>query len=118
MSKSHEPAPRAPDDAALAWELAAAARSYLGRVDADRIHVAIGLGETFTAIDALITAIALDRIPLTDDLITTVYSWLDCYAGQDAEPRLRLLVADVNTSSAQPLPALHESSEPRQRTPG
>jgi hypothetical protein len=45
----------------LAWELAAAAHPHLSRVDADRIYTALGIGETFAAIDALITAIARDR---------------------------------------------------------
>ena len=85
----------APDDATLAWELAAAARPHLGRFEADRIYIAIGIGETFAAIDTLITAIARDRIALGEDLLATTSTWLDCYLGQDAEPRLRQLVAEV-----------------------
>ena len=93
------PVRQAPDDAALAWELAANARPYLSRVDADRIYITLGIGETFAAIEALITAIAGNRVSLNDDLLATTASWLDCYLGQDAEPRLRRLLAEVVTTA-------------------
>lgn len=93
--------PKAPDDSALAWELAATAHPYLSRVDADRIYIALGIGETFDAIDALITAIARNHIPLRDDLVATTATWLDCYLGQNAEPRLRQLLAEVRTGPGQ-----------------
>lgn len=83
------PLRRAPDDDAVAWELAAAPHPHLSRAEADRIYIAIGVGDVFEAIDALLTAIARDRIPLSHDLVATVASWLDCYRGQDAEARLR-----------------------------
>jgi hypothetical protein len=98
-----------PDDAALAWELAAAAHPHLSRADADRIYIALGIGETFAAIDALITTIARDRITLGEDLVATVASWLDCYLGQDAEPRLRQRIAEVKTCPPQQISAAKES---------
>jgi hypothetical protein len=107
---SKSPTTRAPDDDALAWALASAARPHLTRRESDRIYIAIGVGDTFAAIDDLITAIARVRIPLSDDLVATVTAWLDCYVGQDAEPRLRQLIAEVKTSPPQQLPeadALH-----------
>jgi hypothetical protein len=104
--------PKAPDDDALAFELAAAARPHLSRVDADRFYIAIGVGDTFEAIDALITAIARDRIPLGRDVVATVATWLDCYRGQDAEPRLRQLLADVKDSPPQHLSAFERRCGP------
>jgi hypothetical protein len=92
---------QSPDDVALAWELAATARPYLSRVDADRIYITLGIGETFTAIDALITAIARNHIPLSDDLVATTANWLDCYLGQDVEPRLRHLLIEVIAAASQ-----------------
>ena len=104
MSKpSNAPVRKAPDDAALAWELAATAHPYLSRVDADRIYIALGIGETFDAIDALITAIARNHIPLSDDLAATTTTWLDCYLGHNAEPRLRQLLTEVTTDPLEPL---------------
>ena len=106
MSKPNRtPVRKAPDDYALAWKLAAAARPHLSRPDADRIYIAIGIGETYTAIDALLTAIVRDRIPLGDDLVATVATWLDRYRGQDTEPRLRHLLAQVKTSAPQRISA-------------
>lgn len=94
------PAAKVPDDTALAWELVAAARPHMARAEADQVHIAIGIGETFAAIDVLITAIARDRIAIGEDLLATVGTWLGCYLGQDAEPRLRQLLADVARASA------------------
>jgi hypothetical protein len=95
------PARRTPDDNALAWALASVATPHLTRRESDRIYIAIGVGETFAAIHDLITAIARGRIPLSDDLVATVTTWLDCYAGQDAESRLRQLIAEVKTRPPQ-----------------
>jgi hypothetical protein len=88
---------KAPNANALAWELVAAARSHLSRVEADPIYIAIGIGETFDAIDALITAIVRQRIPVGVTLAATVTAWLDFHVGQDAEPRLRQLISEMNT---------------------
>lgn len=105
---SRAPAPKAPDDVALAWELAATAHPYLSRVDADRIYIALGISETFAAIDTLLTAIVQNRIPLSDDLVATVLTWLDGYVGQTAEPRLRELLDDVKTNMPQQISAVSE----------
>lgn len=105
---SNAPMRRAPDDDAVAWELAAAAHPHLSRIDADRIYIAIGVCDTFEAIDALLTALARDRIPLDHDVVATVASWLDCYCGQDAEVRLRHLLADVESNPPQRVPAFEE----------
>jgi hypothetical protein len=92
------PSTRPLNDAALAWELAAAAHPHLSRCEADRIYIAIGIGDAFDAIDALITAITRDRIRLGDDLVAAVLTWLDRYVGQPFEPRLRRLISEVQTS--------------------
>lgn len=110
------PLRKAPDDAALAWELAAIARPHLGRVDADRIYITLGIGETFAAIEALITAIACNDVPLDDELVAATASWLDCYLGQGAEPRLRHLLTEVIASaSPQNTPAAGERTGPGPR---
>ena len=107
------PVRQAPDDAALAWELAATARPYLSRIDADRIYITLGIGETFAAIEALITAIACNDIPLDDELMAATASWLDCYHGQGAEPRLRQLLTEVIEPAPQPnTPAAGERTGP------
>jgi hypothetical protein len=99
-----------PDDGALAFELAAAARPHLSRADADRIYIAIGVGETYAAIAALLAVIARNQIRLGEDLGAVLAGWLDCYRGQDAQPRLRKLLAEVKHSSSQPMPAFQDGS--------
>ena len=109
MSKPRKaPVRRAPDDDRVAWELAAVARPHLSRSDADRIYIAIGIGDTFEAIDALITTITRNRIPLRHDLVAPVAAWLDCYRGRDAEPRLRQLLAEVKLHLPQQVSAFEE----------
>ena len=94
---------------ALAWELAATARPHLSRVDADRIFIPLGIGETFAAIDALITVIAQNQIPLSEDQVAVTVAWLNRYLGQGAEPRLRHLLTSVMTVAFQQVPAAHEA---------
>jgi len=103
---SRVPAKSAPDDAALAWALAATAHPHLSRIDADPIYIALGIGETFAAIDALLTVLARNHIPLSAELGATAASWLDCYLGQDAEPRLRQLLAEIKAVSPQQISAV------------
>jgi hypothetical protein len=90
------PTPLAPDDTKLAWALADAARPYLSAPEQSAIHISIGVGETFAAIDGLVTAVARERLPLDAELVGTVTAWLDCYVGQEAEPRLREHLADIS----------------------
>ncbi len=103
QSRTSQPQP--PNDDSLAWELAAAMRPYLNSHDAHRIYIAIGIGETFEAIDMLITLSARDRIALGEDVVAAVHNWLDCYQGQDAEPRLRQLVSVVGTYTSKQISA-------------
>jgi hypothetical protein len=98
----------APDDDAVAWKLAAAAHPHLSRVDADRIYIAIGVGDIFEAIDALLTAIARAGIAVDDDVVATVAIWLNCYRGQDDEVRLRHLLAEVKSKPPQRVPAFEK----------
>lgn len=103
---SKEPNRKPSDDDALAWALVAAASSHLSRSEADRIHICIGVDETFTAIDDLITAIVRNQILLPKDLVAGLVAWLDCYHGQPDEPRLRELLAEVTTVSLQQMSPL------------
>jgi hypothetical protein len=40
-------------------------------------------------------AVARERVHLDRELLATLTVWLDCYVGQDAEPRLRTLLDDI-----------------------
>lgn len=83
------------DGTALAWKLATAVRPHISTAQAHDIHIAIGIGEIFDAIDVLITVLTRQQIALDPTLIITANSWLDRYLGQPAEPRLRALLAEM-----------------------
>ncbi|WP_157681620.1 hypothetical protein [Mycobacterium sp. JS623] len=96
-SGAHKPTQRPvlPDDTKLAWELADTARNHLSAAETSSVHIAIGLGDQFAAIDLLLTVIAREQVHADADLMATVTAWLDCYRGHDDEPRLRDLLAGV-----------------------
>lgn len=91
------------DETKLAWALAQAAQPHLDVVDRNNIYVAIGIGETFSAIHFLIAALAGKGVALRTDVVVTFTAWLDAYVGHDEEPRLRTLINQVKTyASDQP----------------
>ncbi|MCG5433338.1 hypothetical protein LV457_13735 [Mycobacterium sp. MYCO198283] len=100
----------ASDDHALAWALTAAVRPHLSRIERDRIHVSIGVDETFSAIGELITAIVRNHVPLEHDLMADIATWLDCYRGQADEPRLRNLLAKIKSSPLQQMTSSKQRS--------
>lgn len=57
--------------------------------------MAIAVGETFAVIPDLITSAADKRITLSADLVRRCGSWLDAYAGHEAERHLRGLLEHV-----------------------
>jgi hypothetical protein len=64
-------------------------------VESSAVHIAIAVGEQFAAIDILVSAIARERVHLDAEVLATLTAWLDCYVGQNAEPRLRALLLDI-----------------------
>ncbi len=79
-------------EANLAWALALAAKPSLDVAERNALFVAIGAGETFGVIRALVKWVAIQRIPVEPDLVRQCVSWLDGYAGHDDERCLRRLV--------------------------
>ena len=57
------------DETDLAWALAQVADAYLGPVERNDVYIAIGLGETYQAVAALIAVIVRHRIALPSDLV-------------------------------------------------
>jgi hypothetical protein len=88
----------------LAWALADAARPYLCAVERNYVYVAIGAGETFTAIRQLFKSVAVKRIPLRADLVQRCTMWLDAYVGHEQERYLRRLIDDCVIPYRIPVP--------------
>jgi hypothetical protein len=82
-------------EADLAWALALAAKPFLDVAERTDMFVAIGAGETFAVVRALVKWVAIQRIPVEPDLVRQCVSWLDGYAGRDDEPYLRRLIEGV-----------------------
>lgn len=82
-------------EANLAWALALAAKPHLNVVERNGLFVAIGAGETFTVVRALVKWFAIKRISVEPDLVRQCVSWLDAYVGHEDERYLRRLVDDV-----------------------
>src|ERR1700758_2186240 len=76
----------------LAWALADAVKPYLCVAERNDVYVAIGAGETFTAIRQLLKSVAMNRIPLRRDLLQRCTTWLDTYVGHEEERYLRRLI--------------------------
>jgi len=83
-------------EADLAWGLALAAKPCLDAVERNDIFVAIGAGDTFTAIGKLLKSVAIKRIPLGPDLVRRCMLWLLAYAGHEDERHLRRLIEGVS----------------------
>jgi hypothetical protein len=97
------------NEAKLAWALAQAAHPYLTGIERHDVYVAIGGGETFSAIRCLLTAVVRARQALPRDLLMKFEEWLDAYVGSDDEPDLRKLISLVKSHP------LDESSVPEAR---
>ncbi len=85
------------NEAELAWALARAANPYLTATERNDVYVALGGGETFSAIGRLIAAVVRARQALPQDLLMTFGRWLDAYVGSDDEPYLRELIGLVKS---------------------
>jgi hypothetical protein len=81
-------------EANVAWALADAVKPYLCAAERNDVYVAIGAGETFTAIRQLLKSVAMNRIPLRPDLLHRCTTWLDTYVGHEEEWYLRRLIED------------------------
>jgi hypothetical protein len=80
------------DEANLAWALAQAVKPQLNVGERNYVFVAIGAGDMFAAIRALLKWVALKRIPVAPDLARRCVSWLDAYVGHEDEQYLRRLI--------------------------
>jgi hypothetical protein len=95
----------------LAWALADIADPQCRCAERHNIYVAIGVGDTFSAIRALVMVIVREGLALPVDLVAALPSWLDAHSHNESEPHLRGLVAMLKCR-----PPGHPSPpEPRRR---
>ena len=69
-----------------------AAKPHMSAGERNYVFVAIGAGDTFTAIRSLINLIGAKRIPLNPQLVQLCAAWLRGYAFHDEHENLRRVV--------------------------
>lgn len=87
------------DEAELAWDLAQFVDPYLRGAERNDIYIAIGVGETFWAIQTLITAAVRTGLLLPRELIVGCTDLLAVYVGNDHEPYIRQLIGQMQRST-------------------
>ena len=98
-------------DQDLAWALADIADPQCRCEERHYIYVAIGVGDTFSAIRALVMVIVREGLSLPLDLVAELPSWLNAHSHNESEPHLRALVAMLKCRP----PSLPSPPEPRRR---
>jgi hypothetical protein len=79
-------------EAKLAWALADAASACFTEADHLGIYAALGAGETYSAIVRALSVAARSQFSLPAKLIHELRTWVDGYAGNAHEPRIRNLL--------------------------
>ena len=81
----------------LAWSLADAASTCFTEADHISVYTVLGAGESFSAIIRTLAIAARSRYPLPAKLVSELATWLDGYAGNENEPRIRRLLEAYTT---------------------
>jgi hypothetical protein len=80
------------EETSLAWTLADLARPRLSVSERSRVFLAVGAGDTFSAIRMLLKLLSAKQIPLRADLARRLTTWLGAYANHQEEQNLRRLI--------------------------
>jgi hypothetical protein len=84
----------------LAWDLAIAMAARLDRSNRNRLFARLGAGETYSAIEELLTRAAHTGYPVSKVLADDIGRWLNGYTGTQCEPRLRVIVAQLRVAES------------------
>jgi hypothetical protein len=76
-------------EAKLAWALADAASVCFTEADHLAVYTALGAGESYSAIARTLAIAVRSRYSLPAGLVKELTTWLDGYAGNEYEPRIR-----------------------------
>jgi hypothetical protein len=72
----------------LTWALAEIAHPHIRAAERNANYVAIGAGDTFSAICSLVTVIVREGLSPPCDLVDAVPRWLNAHSHSESEPRL------------------------------
>ena len=76
----------------LAWDLAEIAGFHIPEPDRTAVFTAIGAGDCYTAIDALLETIVQVSVPVPPSLVARIGDWLYAYIDHAEAPRLYELI--------------------------
>jgi hypothetical protein len=76
----------------LAWDLAEIAGFHIPEPDRTAVFTAIGAGDCYTAIDALLQTIVQASVPVPPSLVARIGDWLNAYIDHAEAPRLYELI--------------------------
>ena len=79
----------------LAWELAEIAGFHIPEPDRSAVFTAIGAGDCYTAIDALLETIVQASVPVPPSLVARIGDWLNAYIHHAEAPRLHELIKAI-----------------------
>jgi hypothetical protein len=83
-------------EADLAWRLALAVKPHLDTVERNDIFVALGAGDTFSAMRRLLKLVAVNKICIGPELARECISWLEGHVQHDGEYFRRLIASLVS----------------------
>jgi hypothetical protein len=76
----------------LAWDLAEIAGFHIPEPDRTAVFTAIGAGDCYTAIEALLETIVRASVPVPPSLVARIGDWLSAYIHHAEAPRLYELI--------------------------
>lgn len=82
----------------LAWEPVDIAGRRLSERNPTDVCTAIGAGDSYAAIDTLLTTIAHAKLALSPMLLAQIIEWLNAYAHHSDSPRLHELLTAISGS--------------------
>jgi hypothetical protein len=85
-------------DVELAWELAELVHNRLTAIERNNVYIAIGAGDTFTAIEVLLQAVVVRSVALQDELVARLHHWLQGYANDPRGPDLHRILRNTRTA--------------------
>ena len=80
----------------LAWDLAEIAGLHIPEPDRSAVFTAIGAGDCYTAIGALLETIVQANVPVPPSLVTKIGDWINAYIHHVEAPRLYELMNAIN----------------------
>lgn len=88
----------APTQSQLAWDLAITMAAKLNRSHRNRLFARVGAGETYSAIEELLTRAANTGYPVSKAFADDIARWVNGYSGTQREAHLRAIVAQLRVA--------------------